>query len=104
MTEHLERASVAYLKPSSGVARFLNGDGALLGGGIPMKRVAICLSCLFVLLFLGSGTTMSQTANTGTVAGTVTDPTGAAVVGATVTIANPSTGDSRTTMSNDAGR
>jgi len=69
-----------------------------------MKRVAICLSCLFVLLFLSSGSAMSQTANTGTVGGTVTDPTGAAVVGATVTIADPSTGNSRTTMSNETGR
>jgi hypothetical protein len=69
-----------------------------------IKRVAMCLSCLFVLFFLCSAPTMSQTANTGTIAGTVTDPSGAAVVGATVTISDPSTGNSRTTMSNEAGR
>jgi carboxypeptidase family protein len=71
---------------------------------MPMKRVAICLLCLFVLLSICSVATMGQAANTGTIAGTVTDPTGAAVVGATVTISDPLTGNSRTTLSNEAGR
>jgi hypothetical protein len=47
---------------------------------------------------------MGQAASTGTVAGTVTDPTGAAVAGAAVTIIEPSTNDSRKTMTNEAGR
>jgi len=47
---------------------------------------------------------MGQAASSGTVAGTVTDPSGAAVVGATVTLTEPSTGASRTATTNDAGR
>lgn len=40
---------------------------------------------------------------TGTVLGTVTDPSGAAVAAAEVRLTNPSTGLARTAMSNDAG-
>jgi len=47
---------------------------------------------------------MGQAASTGTVAGTVTDPTGAAVAGAAVSIIDPSTNDSRKTTTNEAGR
>src|SRR3979490_74083 len=47
---------------------------------------------------------MGQAASTGTVAGTVTDPTGAAVAGAAVTIMNPSTNYSRKTTTNEGGR
>ena len=47
---------------------------------------------------------LGQAASTGTVAGTVTDPSGAAVAGATITLIDPSTNDSRKTVSNDSGR
>jgi hypothetical protein len=63
--------------------------------------VAVALCCLFALT---PSALFSQTASTGTVAGTVTDPSGAAVVGATVTLVDPSTNDTRTTTTNDAGR
>jgi len=45
-----------------------------------------------------------QAASTGTVAGTVTDPSGGAVVGATVTLTDVSTTIPRTANSNDTGR
>jgi hypothetical protein len=63
--------------------------------------VVVALCCLFALT---PSALFSQTASTGTVAGTVTDPSGAAVVGATVTLVDPSTNDTRTTTTNDAGR
>src|ERR1700674_4289327 len=68
------------------------------------KRVVllvVALSCLFALT---PSALFSQAASTGTIAGTVTDPTGAAVVGATVTLIEPSTAGSRTTTTNEAGR
>src|SRR5687768_3275542 len=40
---------------------------------------------------------------TGTVEGTVTDPTGKVVAGATVTLTNPKTGNTQTATSSDAG-
>ena len=46
----------------------------------------------------------AQTANTGTVEGVVTDPTGAAVPDAAVTLVDPSTGISRSEKTNDNGR
>jgi Carboxypeptidase regulatory-like domain len=68
------------------------------------KRVVmlvVALSCLFALT---PSVLYSQAASTGTVAGTVTDPTGAAVVGATVTLLDPATNDSRKTTTNESGR
>src|SRR6267143_2890103 len=49
-------------------------------------------------------TTMGQSISTGTITGTVTDPSGAAVVGATVTLTDVSTSTSRTATTNEAGR
>ena len=53
--------------------------------------------CLSVML------TWAQSTNTGTVVGTVTDPSGAVVSGATVTLTDVSTGTARSTPTNDAG-
>jgi hypothetical protein len=47
---------------------------------------------------------MGQMAGTGSVAGTVTDPSGAVVVGAQVTLTDASTNAQRTATSNEAGR
>src|SRR5436190_13894587 len=68
------------------------------------KRVVllvVAVSCLFALT---PSALFSQAASTGTVAGTVTDPSGAAVVGATVALLDPSTNDSRQTTTNESGR
>lgn len=69
-----------------------------------IKRVAVALSCFFVLLFMFSRSALGQAANTGTLAGTVTDQSGAAVVGATVTLVDTATNAQRTAVTNDAGR
>jgi hypothetical protein len=66
------------------------------------KRVALLLAALFCLIVLTPSTLFSQTA--GTVDGTVTDSSGAAVAGATVTLTDKSTNIPLTTTTNGAGR
>jgi len=66
------------------------------------KRVVllvVALSCLFALT---PSALFSQ--STGTVNGLVTDPSGAAVVGATVTLTDTGTGSARPAVTNQAGR
>jgi Carboxypeptidase regulatory-like domain len=47
---------------------------------------------------------MGQSVSSGTITGTVTDPSGGAVVGATVTLTDVSTSTTRTATTNEAGR
>jgi len=47
---------------------------------------------------------MGQMAGTGSVVGTVTDPSGAAVAGATVTLTDVATSSARTSVTNESGR
>jgi hypothetical protein len=68
------------------------------------KRVVVVLSCLFALLCICSPSALGQAANTGTIAGTVTDPSGAAVVDATITLTDIATNTERTAVTNEAGR
>ena len=68
------------------------------------KRVLVTVSCLFALSCICSPGAMGQMAGTGSVAGTVTDPSGAVVVGAQVTLTDASTNAQRTATSNEAGR
>jgi hypothetical protein len=63
--------------------------------------VLVALSCLFAF---SPSALMGQAASSGTVAGTVTDPSGAAVVGATVTMTDPTVTGSRTASTNETGR
>jgi hypothetical protein len=55
-------------------------------------------------LLLGSGMTHAQGVNTASLAGTVFDPSGAALRGAKVTVTNGATGSERSAISDDAGR
>ena len=75
-------------------------------GRIFMKKlqsVALALCCLtLVLLICGANATFAQEV-TATVAGTVTDPSGAAVVGATVTAKSVERGITYTGVTNDSG-
>jgi hypothetical protein len=68
------------------------------------KRVVVLVLSLAFLFAVAPSAMFGQTASTGTVAGTVTDPTGAAVVDAKVTLADPSVGTSRTAATNESGR
>jgi outer membrane receptor protein involved in Fe transport len=68
-----------------------------------MKRFALFLLFAFVLVALGSPSTYGQATASATLQGTVTDHSGAVVVGAQVVAKNKGTDLSRTTVSSDAG-
>jgi carboxypeptidase family protein len=69
-----------------------------------MKKRKITLSItLFSVLLLLSAPSISAQAVSGTILGTVTDPTDAVVAGAKVTLTHPATGYSRTIVSDSAG-
>ena len=64
----------------------------------------LCLSFLFaVLVILPSRMQAQSAAATGRLEGTVTDPTGAAVRGAEITVRNQSTGIATTVQSSSEG-
>ena len=63
-----------------------------------MRHVALCFA-LFVLAAPG----FAQVGGTGSIQGTVTDPSGASVSGATVTATNVATGEETTHKTTDAG-
>jgi hypothetical protein len=64
--------------------------------------VSALLACIAVL-FLCASVTLAQSAATGALTGTVTDPSGAIIAGATVTATNIDTGQARTDTSNVNG-
>jgi Carboxypeptidase regulatory-like domain len=63
--------------------------------------ICAALVCLLAVSF--TPVAWSQAVSTGTIVGTVTDNTGAVVAGATVTIVDKGTGDTRSTTTNDVG-
>jgi hypothetical protein len=65
-----------------------------------LSRLVLCLS----LLLISVAPLWAQSTSTGTLFGLVTDPSGAAVQGASVTITDTSTGIPRTVTTNDTGR
>ena len=68
-------------------------------------RVAVVFCCLSALLCIASPAAMGQgAATTGTVAGLITDSSGGAIVGATITLTDRATNIALTTNSNQAGR
>ncbi len=56
------------------------------------------------LMFTLAVSAWGQTANTGTVVGRVTDPSGAIVTGAAVQLQDAATGEVRSVVSNSTGR
>src|SRR5579862_3208677 len=90
---------------------FLRNDSSLLEGfAMRVRRqifsslFACFLLCAVVLLLSSVAPVMAQSTSTGTVVGNVTDPSGAVVSGATVTLTNTSTKTARTQPTNQAGR
>src|SRR5262245_59841578 len=67
-----------------------------------MKVRAAFFMLLIFNLTLGALTTFAQTSR-GTVSGTISDPNGAVISGATVTLTNTATTVSRTTVTNSQG-
>ena len=63
-----------------------------------MRHVAYCFA-----LLLAAGSAFGQAGGTGTIQGTVTDPSGAVVAGATVTATNLATGVRTERKTTDAG-
>jgi hypothetical protein len=69
-----------------------------------MKRVPLLVCVISILLAMSPSGLYSQMAGTGHIDGNVTDQTGAAVAGATVTLTDAATNTARTAMTNEAGR
>ena len=69
-----------------------------------MMKLRWSTTVLAVLLWAGfAGTAFGQNTNSGDINGIVTDHTGAAIPGATVTVLNVETGVSKTYVTNDSG-
>jgi hypothetical protein len=68
------------------------------------RRLPLLISCSITLVIISAAILQAQSAATGSVAGLVTDPTGAVLAGATITLTDATTGAARTTTSNDTGR
>src|SRR5690348_15830920 len=81
-------------------------SGYSIAEGLRMSKQSALGVFLFLLVFQMSVPvpTHGQLAVTGVVLGTVTDPSGAVVVGATVALKDTMTWVERTTITNDAGR
>jgi len=69
-----------------------------------IRSVKLALVLLLVVCVGNSLPAWAQSTSTGTVAGSVTDPTGAVVAGAAVTLTDTSTNVARTTTTNKDGR
>lgn len=70
-----------------------------------VRHLFVSLLAVSAMLCLGSILPLfAQSTNTGTVVGTVTDPTGAVLSGATVALTDVTTNAPRTTTTNAAGR
>ena len=69
-----------------------------------IRSVKLALVLLLVVCVGNSLPAWAQSTSTGTVAGSVTDPTGAVVAGATVTLTDIATNTARTTTTNASGR
>src|SRR5580704_19059547 len=61
------------------------------------------LVAVFAALLLLPSISMAQSIVTGAISGTVTDPSGAVIVGANLTLKNPATGESLSTVSTGGG-
>ena len=68
------------------------------------KRPLLVIALFLCITALVPCALFSQSASTGTVAGTVTDPSGAAVVAATITLTDKATNTPRTASTNENGR
>ena len=69
-----------------------------------IRSVKLALVLLLVVCVGSALPTWAQSTSTGTVAGSVTDPTGAVVAGAAVTLTDIGTNTARTTTTNASGR
>ena len=68
-----------------------------------MRKVLAVLTGQILLVCLVAAAAFAQTAASGTVTGTITDPSGSSVPGAAVAVKNIDTGSTRNIQSSDAG-
>ena len=68
-----------------------------------LKCVSICALAALLLMFVGATRVQAQSASTGGLVGTVSDPSGGVIAGATVTATSLGTGQSRTTTTDANG-
>jgi hypothetical protein len=76
-------------------------------GGMMMRKVTkavVSLLLWVVALAVLAASAYGQTATLGTITGTISDPTGAAITNAKIVATNKATGVSQTTVTNDVGR
>lgn len=67
------------------------------------RAAVTAIGLMVVLLLLGAGSAAAQTAATGALGGTVTDPSGAVILGAKVQVTSRASGEVRTTQSGSRG-
>ena len=69
-----------------------------------LRRCSVSIACsIFVFMILALWTASLSAQNAGTISGHVSDPSGAVIPGATVTLTNTATNTSRTTVSTGSG-
>jgi hypothetical protein len=66
-------------------------------------RTALRLAIAICLLAFAASLSFAQNTNSGDIRGTVTDPSGAVIAGATVTLVNIDTGETKDFVTNDSG-
>ena len=71
---------------------------------MPAKRAAIFLVFPFFIVLLAASDPAGQNGNAGAVSGTVTDPSGAVIPGATVRLTSPISGLDRTATTDNLGQ
>ena len=69
-----------------------------------LQTLTVVITMLLASVFLNIRPALGQATSTGTVTGVVTDPTGAVVPGATITMTDATTGAQRTTVTNKDGQ
>ncbi len=82
--------------------KLTRGDGKM-NSRFSATRFASALFLCFVVLFVSVSLVLGQTAGTGGLTGTVTDPSGGVIVGATVDATNAGTGQERSATTDNAG-
>ena len=68
-----------------------------------LRRGIFAASLSFALALIATGLFAQSSGSAGTISGTVTDPSGAVIANATVTLANPISGFSRTATTDTSG-
>jgi hypothetical protein len=75
----------------------------ILGGAATMKHLLRSSLASVVILASLAALSLAQTAGTGAIAGTITDPNGAVVAGASISAIDVTTGEKRTSVSSSTG-